>query len=72
MSDTRSIVVELSIANDGNVQCHLQTNDLPFDVVKLQLERFVDALQWQLNEQQRCPYYKTGDARNIEWSKKTL
>jgi hypothetical protein len=56
-----SINVHLSMSADGNVQCHLQTNGLPFEEVERQLKKFAESLQWQIDERAKCPFH---DKRN--------
>lgn len=57
--ERRSLVIRLDLNETGGVRCHLNTNGLPFEEVRDQLVAFVAALQWQLDDEHRCPFYKT-------------
>lgn len=56
-----TITVTLRMAADGNVECNLQTNGLPFPVVEAQLRKFIASLQWQLDERARCQFHTQGE-----------
>ena len=57
MPPKKTITIQLSFNDEGNVTCHLTTNGTPFLEVQEQMKQCIEALQWQVDNARKCPFH---------------